>query len=164
MLLKFLNFFLNCFGNYHLILLKIQQKLKFYFFNIFLAKSNFSTLINYSTCVEPAMNLRYIGLWTLKMKCTQYGLYEHVAFKNVREILFTEVDGTNNNFRLGFERKIIKIRLWGRLKAPDCKPKPSIHLPLKVCTGMISVHPFALVQSNLHLSHVAKENFTFVTI
>ena len=26
----------------------------------------------------------YIGFWTLKMKCTQYGLYGQVAFKNAR--------------------------------------------------------------------------------
>ena len=26
----------------------------------------------------------YIGLWTLKMKCTQHGLYEQAAFKNRR--------------------------------------------------------------------------------
>ena len=26
----------------------------------------------------------HIGFWTLKMKCTQYGLYEQAAFKNAR--------------------------------------------------------------------------------
>ena len=26
----------------------------------------------------------YIGFWTLKMKCTQYGLYGQAAFKNAR--------------------------------------------------------------------------------
>ena len=33
----------------------------------------------------------YIGFWTLKMKCTQDGLYGQVAFKNARAILFFEV-------------------------------------------------------------------------
>jgi len=26
----------------------------------------------------------YIGFWTLKIKCTQYGSYEQAAFKNAR--------------------------------------------------------------------------------
>jgi hypothetical protein len=26
----------------------------------------------------------YIGFWTLKMKCTQYGLYGQMTFKNAR--------------------------------------------------------------------------------
>jgi hypothetical protein len=33
----------------------------------------------------------YIGFWTLKMKCTQYGLYGQAAFKNARAILFFEI-------------------------------------------------------------------------
>ena len=31
----------------------------------------------------------YIGYWTLKMKCTQYGLYEQETFKNARAIFFS---------------------------------------------------------------------------
>ena len=30
----------------------------------------------------------YIEFWTLKMKCTRYGLYGQVAFKNARAIFF----------------------------------------------------------------------------
>ena len=33
----------------------------------------------------------YSGFWTLKMKCTRYGLYGQVAFKNARVILFLEI-------------------------------------------------------------------------
>ena len=33
----------------------------------------------------------YIGFWTLKMKCTQYELYEQTCFKNARAILLFEV-------------------------------------------------------------------------
>ena len=33
----------------------------------------------------------YIGFWTLKMKCTLFGLYGQVAFKNARALLFFEV-------------------------------------------------------------------------
>jgi hypothetical protein len=33
----------------------------------------------------------YIGFWTLKMKCTQYGLYEQAAIKNSRASLFFEI-------------------------------------------------------------------------
>ena len=30
----------------------------------------------------------YIGFWTLKVKCTQYGFFEQATFKNAREIFF----------------------------------------------------------------------------
>ena len=30
---------------------------------------------------------KYIGFWTLKMKCTQYGLYGQKTFKNARVML-----------------------------------------------------------------------------
>ena len=33
----------------------------------------------------------YIGFWTLKVKCIQYGLYGQAAFKNARAILFFKV-------------------------------------------------------------------------
>jgi hypothetical protein len=29
---------------------------------------------------------KYIGFWTLKMKCTQYGFYEQATFKNARAV------------------------------------------------------------------------------
>ena len=35
--------------------------------------------------------LEYIGIWTLKMKCIESGLYGQAAFKNARAILFFEV-------------------------------------------------------------------------
>ena len=37
-------------------------------------------------------------IWTLKVKCTQYGFCEQVALKNARASFFFEGD---NNFRLG---------------------------------------------------------------
>jgi hypothetical protein len=39
------------------------------------------------------MNI-YIGFWTLKMKCTQYGLYGQAAFKNAKIILDSEDQGS----------------------------------------------------------------------
>ena len=33
----------------------------------------------------------YIGFWTLEMKCTQYGDFEEVAFKNARAMIFLVV-------------------------------------------------------------------------
>ena len=67
-------------------------------------------------------------------------------------------------FSVGIWKKNNKNKIVGPPEGAGLQAQTPIHLPLKVCTGMISVHPFALVQSNLHLSHVAKENFTFVTI
>ena len=37
------------------------------------------------------MNI-YIGFWTLKMKCTQYGLYGQAAFKNLHAIFILKVE------------------------------------------------------------------------
>ena len=33
----------------------------------------------------------YIGFWTLKMKCTQYGLYEQATSKTARAIFLFKV-------------------------------------------------------------------------
>jgi hypothetical protein len=50
-----------------------------------LRKGNPNPLLIYSMKVNI-----YIGFWTLKMKCTQYGLYGQAAFKNARAVLFFE--------------------------------------------------------------------------
>ena len=71
----------------------------------------------------------YIGLWTLKMKCTQFGLYRQATFKNVRAILFSEV-GQNMQECCG-----------GCPKVPDSGPLVLIHHPMNVCRGQLVVAP-----------------------
>ena len=40
----------------------------------------------------------YIGFWALKMKYTQYGLYEQTTFKNAMAILFFEIGRSGQQF------------------------------------------------------------------
>ena len=43
----------------------------------------------------------YIGLQTLKVKCTQYGICSQAAFKNVRAMFFLKLGRSGNNFQSG---------------------------------------------------------------
>ena len=43
----------------------------------------------------------YIGIWTLEMKCTQYGICGEVAFKNARAIFFLKVGRGGLKFSSG---------------------------------------------------------------
>ena len=43
----------------------------------------------------------YIEFWTLKMKCTQHGLYGQEAFKNAKAILFFKVGWSKQQFSIG---------------------------------------------------------------
>ena len=43
----------------------------------------------------------YIGFETLKVKCTHYGNYSQMAFKNARAMLFLKLGGAGNNFQSG---------------------------------------------------------------
>jgi hypothetical protein len=52
----------------------------------FTSKWNPYQLLIYSMEVN-----KYIGFWTLKMKCTQYELYGQMTFKNAKAIYFFEV-------------------------------------------------------------------------
>ena len=45
----------------------------------------------------------YIGLWALEVKCTQYGIYEEVVFKNASAMIFLKSGRTGSNFRLDSE-------------------------------------------------------------
>ena len=45
----------------------------------------------------------YIAFWTLKVKCTQYGMCGEVAFKIARAMVFSKSDGAGKSFRLGQE-------------------------------------------------------------
>jgi hypothetical protein len=40
--------------------------------------------------------------WTLKMKCIQYGLHEHAAFKNAKVILFFKVGQNGHEAHASF--------------------------------------------------------------
>jgi hypothetical protein len=42
-----------------------------------------------------------IGFWTLKMKCTQYGLNGQATFKIARAISFIEVGRSGHQFSVG---------------------------------------------------------------
>ena len=61
----------------------------------------------------------YIGLWALEVKCTQYGIYEEVVFKNASAMIFLKSGRTGSNFRLDSE--ILKNKLCG-LAQPDLTP------------------------------------------
>ena len=50
----------------------------------------------------------YIGVWTLKVKCTQSGLHGPAAFKNARAILFFKVRGSG--LHLGSEGGLLGAR------------------------------------------------------
>jgi hypothetical protein len=54
------------------------------------------------TCLLNKSEHAHIGFWTLKMKCTQYGLYGQAAFKNARAILFFEFGRSRQERRMGF--------------------------------------------------------------
>ena len=45
------------------------------------------------------LNIR-IGFWTLKIKCTQYGLDEQATFNNARAILFFEIGQSAQQFSI----------------------------------------------------------------
>ena len=64
----------------------------------------------------------YIGFWTLKMKCTQYGFHEESTFKNAKAVLFLKLGGAGGSFRLEFI--YIYNFLGGSLKVSDCEPRP----------------------------------------
>ena len=53
------------------------------------------------------MNI-YIGFWTLKMKCTQHGLYGQAAFKTARTIYFLKLDEASkeHGLHLGSEKDV----------------------------------------------------------
>jgi hypothetical protein len=45
----------------------------------------------------------YIGFWTLKVKCIQYGICEEVVIKNARAMVFSKSSGAGGNFQSGPE-------------------------------------------------------------
>ena len=53
----------------------------------------------------------YIGFWTLKMKCTQYGVYGQVAFKNANAILFFEIGRSGQQFSIDIWKFYIQFYL-----------------------------------------------------
>ena len=67
----------------------------------------------------------YIGFWTFKMKCTQYGICGQVAFKNARAsvIFFQSQTGQAKVFS-GMVQKF-SISLWGGYLCPYLPPSKS---------------------------------------
>ena len=69
----------------------------------------------------------YIGFWTLKMKCTHYGLYEQTAFKQ-GQLYFSKSGGAGNNFRSGLDLFVClfvhSFIVGCCLKVLDCGPWP----------------------------------------
>ena len=63
----------------------------------------------------------YVGLWTLKVKCTQYGICGYTTFKNARAMVSFEVGGVGTGQKFSIGSKKISIYFWG--------------LPLLVCTS-----------------------------
>ena len=64
----------------------------------------------------------YIEFWTLKMKCTQYGLYGQKTFKNAKAILFFRSQAKEvANFT--WDLKILDLFYGGCPKVPDCEPQ-----------------------------------------
>ena len=49
----------------------------------------------------------YIGIWTLKVKCTQYGICGKVAFKNARAMVFSKSNGWATIFG-----RVLKIQIF----------------------------------------------------
>ena len=45
----------------------------------------------------------YIGFWTLKVKCTQYGIFGQTALKTAKGNVFFEVEWDMPQFSVGFE-------------------------------------------------------------
>ena len=43
----------------------------------------------------------YIGFWTLKVKCTEYGICNQAALKNARAKFFLKLGGASSSFRSG---------------------------------------------------------------
>ena len=62
----------------------------------------------------------YIGFWTLKMKCTQYGLNGQAAFKNARAKPGSG-GGGSDYFGVAPARApdVCNVH-WGYLKRPGC--------------------------------------------
>ena len=65
----------------------------------------------------------YIGFWTLKIKCTQYGFYGQAALKNAKEILFFQswIEWATI-FRRNKKKLIFVLRACP--EAPDRGPQP----------------------------------------
>ena len=54
----------------------------------------------------------YIELWTLKLKCTQYGLCAQIPLKNVGQFYFSKSDGTDREHGLHLGSEGGGTQLW----------------------------------------------------
>ena len=78
----------------------------------------------------------YIGFWNLKMKCNQYGVCGHAAFKNAKVNVFFEVRQGWQYFPSGTNKfKCYSAILW----APTLTPPPS----LKACKGRVNIGQYS---------------------
>ena len=75
----------------------------------------------------------YFEFWTLKMECTQYGLYGQAALKNASAILIFKVGRSGQQFSVGiwkFWIDFVGLPGGARSRAPA-----PIHLPWKFIGG-----------------------------
>jgi hypothetical protein len=66
-------------------------------------------------CIDSVFGITvYIGFWTLKVKCTHYGICSQVAFKNARAMFFSKLGGAGNSSRSGskFSGRAALARIW----------------------------------------------------
>ena len=78
----------------------------------------------------------YIGFWTLKMKCSQHGLYEQATFENAKAIFIFEIGRSGQRYLVRLQLKL--VFLHGCPEAQDRGPQLLSTSPWKFIRGRVS--------------------------
>jgi hypothetical protein len=84
----------------------------------------------------------YIGFESLKVKCTQYGIYSQAAFKNARAMFFSKLGEAGSNFQSGSK----KSRAGAKILREGC-PRPDLTPPIVRRGDLMSPRHLALLDT-----------------